>query len=446
MTISTLSPLEFSQDWVEFSPSLESFGFAQADYDAAKPFADNWSNYTQALAVLGFYGWLGDREPTLALDADPLSVLNPLYSQHLNAVCHLPVNGFRVCILPSLSWSEDEIAVPRVGIELSEFTDQLYVIVSFDEELEAIAIRGFLNFPELTALTAQMTPSPDWNYYLKIEQFHTNLDDLLLTLQCLNPEAIKTPENTLDLASLQPYQHSLKERLPLIKNRPLWQILTWEESRALWLCPELLQWLDSQPAEEPETLNKHLADLLNLLMQPAIDLTKWLQNQVEDLQNLGNEGGWQLIPSTAFRRHLPLSPTTDLSSLLTQIHQETGVSVPSDAGRGYQDLDLGLGVRLYAITWCLSYEDSWTLLLIMGSSSGQPLNSEMGWRISDQTGILIEEKVNLDHPSAYLFTQLIGTYDEKFVVTLFSTDGTPVSLPPFAFPWGKINLGFSSRK
>lgn len=446
MTISTLSPLEFSEDWVEFSPTLESFVFAEADYEAAKPLADNWSNYTQALAVLGFYGWLGDREPTLTLDSDPLHLLNLVYSQHLNGVFHVPVNGFRVCLLPSLSWSEEEIAVPRVGVELSEFTDQLYVIVGLDEELEAIAIRGFLNFPELKALTAPMTPSPDWNYYLNIEQFHTNLDDLLLTLQCLNPEAIKTPEKTLDLASLQPYQQSLQEHLPLVENRPLWQILTWEESQAIWLYPELLQWLNPQPEAERETLKKHLADLLNLLIQPAIDLTKWLQNEVEGLQNQGNEGGWQLIPASVFRRYLPLSPATDLSSLLTQIHQETGVSVPSDAGRAYQDLDLGLGVRLYAITWRLSYEDSWTLLLILGSNSRQALNSEMGWRISDQTGILIEEKVNLAHPSAYLFTQLIGTYDEKFVVTLFSTDGTPVSLPPFAFPWVKINPGLGSRK
>ncbi|MDJ1169835.1 DUF1822 family protein [Roseofilum sp. BLCC_M154] len=445
MTISTLSPLEFADDWVEFSPILESFVLTEGDYEAAQPFADNWSNYTQALVILGFYGWLGDREPTLALDTDPLGVLNSLYSQHLNGVFHLPVNGFKVCILPSLSWSDDQIAVPRVGLELSEFTDQLYIVVGLDEDLGAIAIRGFLTFPELRALTAQISPSRDWNYYLNIDQFHPHLDDLLLTLQCLNPEAIKTPEKNLNIPSLQPYQQSLQERLPLVENRPLWQILTWEESQAIWLYPELWQWLDPQPKAEQETLKKHLADLLNLLIQPAIDLTKWLQNEVEDLQNRTNEGGWQLIPASAFRRHLPLSPATDLSSLLTQIYQETGVSVPSDAGRAYRDLDLGLGVRLYAITWCLSYEDSWTLLLILGSSSGQALNSDIGWRISDQTGILIEEKLNFNHRSAYLFTQLIGTYDEKFVVTLFSTDKTPISLPPFAFPWGKINPGLSSR-
>ncbi|MDJ1175740.1 DUF1822 family protein [Roseofilum capinflatum] len=440
MTNSTLSPLEFSEDWVELSPTLESFGFAEADYKAAAPFADRWSDYTQALAILGLYGWLGDREPTLILDPDPLSVLNPLYSQHLNAIFHLTVNGFQVCILPTLSWSEDEIAVPRVGVELSEFTDQLYIVVSLDEDLEAIAIRGFLNFPELAALTAQITPSPDWNYYLNIDQFHTHPDDLLLTLHCLNPEAIKTPEKTLDHSALQPYQQSLQEHLPQVKHRPLWQILTWEESRALWLHPELLQWLDPKPEEQPETLNNHLGDLLNLLIQPAIDVTQWLQNEAKELQNSLHEGGWQLIPASAFRRHLPLSPATDLSTLLTQIYQETGVSVPSDAGRAYQDLNVGLGVRLYALTWCLSYEDSWTLLLILGSSSGQSLNSDLGWRISDQTGILVEEKMNLDSSSAYLFTQVIGTYDEKFVVTLFSSLGTAISLPPFSFPWGKVSL------
>jgi len=440
MTNSTLSPLEFSEDWVELSPTLESFGFAEADYKAAAPFADRWSDYTQALAILGLYGWLGDREPTLALDPDPLSVLNPIYSQHLNAIFHLPVNGFQVCLLPTLSWSEDEIAVPRVGVELSEFTDQLYIVVSLDEDLEAIAIRGFLNFPELAALTAQITPSPDWNYYLNIHQFHTHPHDLLLTLHCLNPQAIKTPENTLDHATLQAYQQSLQEHLPQIKHRPLWQILTWEESRVLWLHPELLQWLDPKPEEQPETLKNHLGDLLNLLIQPAIDVTQWLQNEAKELQNSLHEGGWQLIPASAFRRHLPLSPATDLSTLLTQIYQETGVSVPSDAGRAYQDLNVGVGVRLYAITWCLSYEDSWTLLLILGSSSGQPLNSDLGWRISDQTGILVEEKMNLDSSSTYLFTQVIGTYDEKFVVTLFSSLGTAIGLPPFAFPWGKISL------
>ncbi len=449
MTYSTIFSVEAGDDFVELPYPVAPFPLTSEHHQAASGFRDipaeyRWSSYTQALTILGFYEWLRDREPSFTLDPHPLSYVHPLYSQHIDAVLHLPVNGFEVCLLPSLSFSEDTVAVPRVVVDCLEFTDDLYVIVALDESLEAIAIQGFLNYQELTQLIAQSCPtqSLDWNYYLPRDRFHLDPDTLLLYLHCLAPEAIHRPIPTSDDgAALANYQSILQARLPLVQNRPLWQVFSWEEGQMFWRAPELLQWLETNRSQHPETAKNHLSDLFKLLIEPAIDLTVWVKHQVEDCQNLINGSGWQLIPETAFRRHLPLSPVTDLSALLRQIEQEVGVKVPADAGRAYQDLNFPpgeqsrLAVRLYAITWCLSYEESWTLLLILGSSSREPLPSNLGWRISDQSSILVEETVSLDHPSSYLFTQVIGSYDEKFLVTLFSGSEKTMSLPPFSFPW-----------
>ena len=418
-------------DLMELPDTLESCFLEDEDLQAAAEYTAEWSTYTQALAILGFYRWLGDREPTLTRPDDPLSLLDPLYSKHLNAIFHLRVNGFEVCLLPCLSWSEDTIAIPRVVVELAQFTDGFYAIAALDESLEAIAIKGFLNYQELSALTTDLAPASDWNYYLHIDDFHHNLDTLLLNLQCLAPEAIERLEPT---ETPVPSEHisSLRAKLPPIKesDRPLWQQLTWEESLPLWSHRELLQWLESDADGDDRKSQTHLSDLLQLLLQPAIDVTNWLWDRAEEL------GGWQLIPATAFRRHLPLSPAADVNTLLAEIDRETGVTVPKNAGRAYQDLNLGLGVRLYAITWCLSYEDSWTLLLILGTRSGPDLAAELGWRISDQSGILVEESISVHRSNSYLFAQAIGTYDEKFLVTLFSGTDSVMSLPPFSFPWG----------
>ncbi len=91
---------------------------------------------------------------------------------------------------------------------------------------------------------------------------------------------------------------------------------------------------------------------------------------------------------------------------------------------------------MYAIAWNSSTENepnSWSLLLILGASVPNTLPENLKLRVSDQTGILIEQGVNPEQVDSYLYTCVAGNWNEKFIVTVSLVDGVEVTLPPFAF-------------
>ncbi len=61
--------------------------------------------------------------------------------------------------------------------------------------------------------------------------------------------------------------------------------------------------------------------------------------------------------------------------------------------------------------------------MIVTPIADQTSLAEVQLRISDQTGILAEEKLDYQQNQSYLLAQIEGTYDEKFLVTLTTSDG-----------------------
>ncbi|HEY9743174.1 MAG TPA: hypothetical protein V6C90_22025, partial [Coleofasciculaceae cyanobacterium] len=53
--------------------------------------------------------------------------------------------------------------------------------------------------------------------------------------------------------------------------------------------------------------------------------------------------------------------------------------------------------------------------------------------VSDQTGVLVERVLEGDDNSSYFFTSVIGSWDEKFIVTVCLAPGITQTLPPFSF-------------
>jgi hypothetical protein len=177
----------------------------------------------------------------------------------------------------------------------------------------------------------------------------------------------------------------------------------------------------------------HLTDILQLLTQQAMNVRRWLSNELDEL---AQELSWILLPMPSLATATALrSPTEEFEAIVRELHL-SGLAISPQARGAYRDLQVaGLSLRLYALTWPLMTGSipEWTLLLILGAPSETNLPIGLTLRVSDQTGILVERVVGSDNNSPYFFTSVIGNWYEKFIVTIGLAPGFKLTLPPFSF-------------
>lgn len=398
-----------------------------------------WQIYFQALALFAFEEWLKKREPSICINKQDSSVLQPEYANIIDSVCNLRVGEFKVCLIPTSSFTEPEIIIPRAVVDLPEFAANFYIVIGVEEELEIATIRGFLRYDELVRYRSQLQIEVDWNDQLPFALFNHEPNELLLYLQCLAPAAIVLPEiqDNNRQVTLISMHAELLNLLPQSYNRPLWQVLTWEQGVAVLTTPDLLSWLYQSKADNKAALTNHLPDLLQILTQQAVNVKQWLRNQTEEIvQTLC----WQVLPAPSLirTRTTQQTPIQELEDLLTDIKQNNELDIPAVALRAYHDILLESPLRLYAVAWSLPNQSSgsneWTLLLILKIIDDHQLLSGFRLRISDQTGVLDEEEFQLSNNHEYIFTQVEGSYEDKFLATITTETGEAQTLPPFEFP------------
>ncbi|MDF5716309.1 MAG: DUF1822 family protein [Rhizonema sp. NSF051] len=417
----------------------------QISYQIINP-NQQWQTYLNSLAFFAFKEWLEERETSLTLNQERCPLFQPAVANAVSAVSNLQVGEFKICLIATGSLTDEEVTFPRAVINLPEFTPHFYILVEVLEEQEYAIVQKFLSYQQLTERLANshLVPEDDWTYQLPLTWFEDNIDRLLLYLRCLEPQAISLPCVPPERAdNLSGMQNELTALLPSRLNSPeceLWQVLNWEQGTAVLTSPELLNWvynLYSSPIETRNfaSLQNHLLDLIKLLTQPAINVGRWLW---DELDNLAQESSWVLLPiapATAMR-----SPVEEFAAIKSQLQQQ-GLEIPLEVRAAFKDLLLaGFQLRLYAVTWHLVSESDphlWTLLLVLGASYGDNLPHNLKLRVSDETGILVEQGINQESGGSYLFTRVVGSWDEKFLVSVSLMDGIEVTLPPFAFSLGR---------
>jgi Protein of unknown function (DUF1822) len=319
--------------------------------------------YSQALALVAFEQWLSKREPNLSIDIRQTSLSHPESAQAINAVCNLQVGEFKVCLIPTFSFSDELITIPQTVINVPEFAAHIYVVIGVEDELEFAAIRGFYRYDELFSVATKIPVLSDDSYELNLAKIHHTTDELLLYLQCLSPIDIQLP--TI------PVYHS-----------------------------------------------DYLKDLMKILTQNAVNAGLWMQEQLDEV---AKKSSWHLLPVPSSLRKYKATISEDLDSILTAID----IEIPSDAARSYREIELaGIKLRLYALTWLLpETEEDWSLLLILGAIPGNTLPLGVKLRISDLIEVLDEQVLQPDSNSDHLYAQIEGTKQERFLVTLTSADG-----------------------
>ncbi len=388
-----------------------------------------WQAYLNALALFSFEQWLEERAADLRVNRENCTAVQPKYANIIEAVCNLRVGEFKVCLIAAGSLSDDRVSVPRAAVDLPEFIPHFYVLVEVREEAEEARIAGFLRRDELVNLAAHLQPSPEWIYELPRSRFDGEPDRLLLYLRCLEPTAIAIPSVPNRPALLSRLQADLTERLQQLGELPLWQVLSWEQGAAVLASPELLDWLYRRSRGE-NLINP--SELLQLLTQQAVNAGLWLRDELDEL---ARGLSWVLLPTFAPAPALR-SPAEQLEAILTQL-ERGGMEISSTARAAYQDLNLAeISLRLYAVTWALLSPQSvpeWTLLLVLSALPTSTLPSGIQLRVSDLTGVLVEVFLDEQSEDSNLYARIVGTWDEKFLVTLSLSDGSSLTLPPFAF-------------
>jgi Protein of unknown function (DUF1822) len=416
-----------------------------------------WQIYLNALALSAFEQWITERAESLTINRKKSSILQPGMATFLNCITNLNVGEFKVCLIATGTLDAKIVNLPRIVVDLPEFIPHFYVLVEVFEEKGAANIYAFLSYQELVErLNIDSSHvnylQPDWNYQLPISCFDENPDNLLLYLRCLQPQAISLPAIPTNRdAILSTVEHQLVELLPQLQSprQELYEVLTWEQATAVFTNSELLNWLytfqkeniDKQNIEGSNFLSQknHLRDLIQLITQPTLNAGYWLYNELDELaQRLS----WVLLPSfTTTSATRPMrSPEEEFEIIIKQI-QYRGLEIPAEGRGAYHDLRLaGIPLRLYAVTWYVvsdSYNPEWSLMLILGAPALSRLQHNVKLRVSDQTGILVEQELDTQSSDSYIFTRVVGNWDEKFLVRVSLMDGVEVTLPPFTFDLGR---------
>ncbi|MBD2356488.1 DUF1822 family protein [Tolypothrix sp. FACHB-123] len=409
--------------------------------------AHQWQTYLNALGLFIFKKWLQERDTNLSINWEDSTINQPALTNIIPTVTNLQTGNFKLCLITiGNSWNE-QISLSRLVVDLPEFVPHFYVFIEVLEEQACGVVRGFISYPQLQENLNNfptISPQADWSYEIPLTWFNNEPNRLLLYLRALQPDGITLPpipaNRQQTLAALESELVSLLLQLQE-PDTELWQILNWQQGSAVLTSDELLDWIYKlqtnnlnieNPSSETSLSATSIRDLIKLITQPAINVGRWLWDELDEI---GESLSWTLLPRLTPTREMR-SPAEELQAIAFQL-QTQGVEIPLVARSGYQSFLLaGIPLRLYAVAWnssTISEPNLWSLLLILGAPSPNTLPENFKFRVSDKTGILTEHSVNPQQRNSYLYTCLVGGWDEKFIVTASLGDDVEVTLQPFAF-------------
>ncbi|NET61938.1 MAG: DUF1822 family protein [Symploca sp. SIO2E6] len=316
--------------------------------------------YFQALALVAFEDWLKNREPSLSVEKTEASLFNPDYAQAVNAVFNLRVGEFKICLIPTLGFSDELVTIPQEVLAVPEFAAHFYLIIGIEDELDLAAIRGVARYDQLAADIAGIAVQADGSYELPVTSFSPKIEEVLVYLQCLSPATIKLPAVS--------------------------------------------------------TNRDYLEDLREFLSQQAVNAGQWIQGQVGSLVQ-GLDG--QLIPAVSPLRQRQPATMVDINDIL----DDRNIEVPPEARVRFQDFNLaGKQLHLFTLVWPLATENEWCLLLILTAPPEEKLPPGVRLRVTDFQEVIVEEQLQNDyiltqiagnHHEKFLVTIITADGEEK---------------------------------
>ncbi|OUL33448.1 hypothetical protein BV372_16495 [Nostoc sp. T09] len=374
-----------------------------------------WQVYLCALGTLGFEQWLKERAPDLQIHSDSASIWQPATANLLAAACNIQVGAFKICVITA-SVLTDQHSIPHAVFHIPDFAAHFYVLMQVEEEEQQVAISGFMNYEQYLSYqeAARLQVEQDWTYTLPQTCFNSDANALLLSLRCLNSNAIELPAiPSIGTNTVAALKQKLSRIKPQLQKQHPWELLTVNEGITLLSNSDLINWVYNVVTPS--------------LVQPLINVGLWLNNKIDIV---AQELGWMLMPLPA------LSELRSLQDNFDQIRaslEQKGVYIPSSARGAYRDLDSEQGsLRMYAITWKLTEtpdNPEWTLLIALSPQPQAQMTNTLTLEVRDETKQLFEQSLS-DTSQGILYAQVIGNWNERFWVTI-TADDVVFEIPPF---------------
>jgi hypothetical protein len=394
-----------------------------------------WQTYLHGLALLGFEQWLDEWASDLKVDESNCSIFQPPYANLIDAVCHLQVGHFDLCLIATPLVLGSTIEIPKAIIDLSQFVPHVYVLLEVQEEQMQVQLYGYLRHDQLIeySQSSPLATDTSWVYAIPLHWFNADPSKLLIELRRRDAESLLSTVSWQPIQTEQSLQTRLHSLLPQLRSPDcsLSQILTWEEAAMLLSNPELVRWI-YQVQKEEANLPLSLSPSLSLSLSSAKDLNSqpinvghWLTDRLDEV---AHRLGWILLP--------PLASASALRSAQEEL-EILGVQLPPEARGAYEDLQLGnVNLRLHAFAWILSStidRVQWTLLIVLGAQPPTHFPAGIRLQIRDQAQLLFEQVVEESAKDTYLYAQVGGDLSDRFWVTINLPDGATIALPPFVF-------------
>ena len=156
----------------------------------------------------------------------------------------------------------------------------------------------------------------------------------------------------------------------------------------------------------------------------SINVAAWL---IDRLDEAAQALSWVLMPAFA---------TTGGLRTIGDLFTNLEIAIPPEARGAYQDFQVGtVAVRLYAVTWVLSFgdrPDGWTLLTVLSAQPGQQLPLGIQLQIRDIADVLATQVLENEMAQS-IYAQVGGEWDETFRVSIQLATGESFMLSPFTF-------------
>jgi Protein of unknown function (DUF1822) len=407
-----------------------------------------WKRYLNQAARIGFQKWIKARSSELTVNLlEHNQSIDPIF----DTTCPLFVGGFKVSLITS-SLDENFIDLPRVVIDAPRLAAHFYVCTLIEESF--VGFRGFIRHDQLMehCRAEELNPNQNWIYEVPVGWFDSDLDHLILFCRCLNPAAIALPVSGSIASEVQQALAS-RVRLGDFKNNTLWDLFSWEEALVLYSSPPLIQILFERMNTHPSNMQRSLPTLSTeafpFVKERLVNVARWFFDEIDAISE---EIGWMAIPAPAFAiaatRGISLSERTDSefrageTERLLQRLRGMGMDIPEQARGAFQNLRIGSErLRLYAAVWLLPGNEEWSLLLILGAQTGNRLSDNVHLQVrafstnqSLEDAELIDEQVVREEQTdvLFLYSRVIGSLQERFVITVQSSTGESEQLLPFA--------------
>jgi Protein of unknown function (DUF1822) len=387
LTSSTLfDALPQSGDWVDLN--VEAMKQASTLSQSVTNPQCRWQSYLALLALEGFQTWLSDRATPITFDRHQAKLLEPTGFDRPAVVRQIKLNEFRICLIPVSAMLSGEVEIPVSAVNCPTKESHFYVTVAVNPENEEAQVRGFLAYDRLMeAVTAQYSNQDIIETYaLPDSIFDTNLEHLLLFANSLNPRAISLPQ----IGPMTNVTRSLRE----------------------------------------------------LLIQPALKASDWLDRQITSLGDRLNQGldeiAWTIGSVASFRtadglRSIGQSQFAPMRSIRNIDVSELGI--PEAALAAHQEIRMGnRALRLSVVMWELPLEATereWSLLAFLEPLSDDVSEGNVRLAIADNEKTLVERI--LPSGGAGEMAQAIGFLEEQLTISLAFESGDVLRLPPFQF-------------